>query len=96
MNELKKTNISIDFLTELHKKNRQTINTRKYLDKLREKNLNTFGNKCELCNETKNLEFHHITPALIGRGRGSYNRYNEVRKNPELFKLLCKKCHDSI
>lgn len=52
------------------------------------------GGKCELCDSTENLEFHHqFETKLKGRGRGLPNRASDIRKNPLSYLLLCRPCH---
>lgn len=52
------------------------------------------GNKCKVCESTSNLEFAHIKPTeLRFKGRGQTQRYYDIKRNPESYELLCKKCH---
>lgn len=65
-----------------------------WIRKIRNENLRKFGYKCFDCGR-KGTDFHHVevTP-LFGHDRGgSYYRAMDVRKNPDAYVLLCKKCH---
>jgi len=60
----------------------------------RQELIDQFGGKCQNCGGTENLELAHKEPTgLNGRGRGSWHRYYDVRKNPEKYWLACKDCH---
>lgn len=53
-----------------------------------------WGGRCEECGRTYDLEFAHIRPnGLKGEGRGSRQRYYNIRKNPQDYRLLCRLCH---
>lgn len=55
-----------------------------------------FGGKCEYCGNQQELDFVHIMPTkLSGRnGRGSAERYRDIKDNPQCYVLLCKKHHN--
>lgn len=41
-----------------------------------------------------NLQFAHTSPtSLNGMGRGKWNRLLDIKKHPECYILLCKRCH---
>lgn len=70
----------------------------KWYQKKRKELVAKFGGKCMCdnsnCNSSNNLEFaHKYTTGLSGRSRGSWNRLNDVRMNPEKYILLTKECH---
>lgn len=55
-----------------------------------------FGNICmhEGCDKTTKLQFaHKKTTSLNGRGRGSYQRYLDIKNNPMAYHLLCENHH---
>lgn len=40
------------------------------------------------------LHFAHTAPTgLRGRGRGQWDRYCDIRRNPDRYALLCVRCH---
>lgn len=56
------------------------------------------GGRCKLgldgCWETQGLEFAHVKETgLNGRGRGLPQRYNDIRKHPKSYLLVCRNCH---
>lgn len=60
-----------------------------------------FGGKCVMCGYGKTvpekLEFAHIKPTkLNGEGRGLNRHYNDIKKNPSHYVLVCKRCHRTI
>lgn len=70
--------------------NRQNTWIAKKMVELRESR----GNKCEVCGVTEGLEFAHVKEtSLKGRGRGRKERYYDIIKNPESYKLVCSNCH---
>jgi len=43
---------------------------------------------------TENLQFIHIEKTkVIGRGRGSWKRYYDVKNNPYSYRLVCEEHH---
>ena len=56
------------------------------------------GRQCLICETSFNLEFHHITPTLIGEGRGSTERLWELFDSfdKDNIVLLCRECHCKI
>ena len=53
-----------------------------------------FGNRCEFCGYTSELEFAHILPTgLMGMGRGKKKRYYNIVNHKPDYLLLCKDCH---
>lgn len=63
---------------------------KKALQKLRKER----GSKCEECGSTIALQFAHIKETeLKGGGRGRKERYYDIVKNPECYKLFCGYCH---
>ena len=50
---------------------------------------------CERCHTTKVARgFAHLAPTrLKGRGRGQMRRYQDIRRHPEAYALLCGTCH---
>lgn len=70
--------------------------TRKYLwlKGQRIRLLAKYGSKCWSCGTTDFLEFAHLRPTgLMGKGRGSYERYLDVKLNPTSYTVLCRYCH---
>ena len=54
----------------------------------------SFGNVCQNCGGSENLEFAHIRPnGFSGSGRGRKERYYNIKNNREDYRLLCKECH---
>jgi len=57
------------------------------------------GNKCEVCeaiegDPTNPIEFAHIAETDVsGQGRGQATRATDIRRNPEKYAYLCKRCH---
>ena len=50
------------------------------------------GGKCTWtdCDATEALEFAHVKPTeLKGRSRGRKERYYDIIKNPDSYRLLC-------
>lgn len=46
------------------------------------------------CARTDGLEFAHVAPAgLKGRGRGRAERYHDIKRNPDSYRLACVPCH---
>jgi hypothetical protein len=55
------------------------------------------GNRCEECQSPDNLEFAHVKETRLRfKGRGQTQRYYDIKKNPDSYKLLCKKCHRKL
>jgi hypothetical protein len=62
-----------------------------------------WGGKCQCigcascsggCGIATGLEFAHVRPTgLRGRGRGLPQRYHDVKRNPDAYRLLCDLCH---
>lgn len=64
-----------------------------------------FGGRCERCGANDSgvaywngprrpLEFAHVKPTgLCGQGRGLKNRFLDVLRNPDCYRLLCSRCH---
>jgi hypothetical protein len=62
--------------------------------KKRDEMIGRFGGCCEVCGSFEHLEFAHKRgTGLNGIGRGSWQRINDVVKNPDAYRLLCKPCH---
>lgn len=55
-----------------------------------------FGGKCKNCGSVENLQFAHIEETELSRkkGRGRKERFYDVLKNPEKYRLYCKECHE--
>lgn len=58
------------------------------------------GGRCEVIDRNKRcaaiveLEFAHIKETgLNGHGRGRADRYHDIKKNPDSYKLMCKRHH---
>ena len=52
------------------------------------------NDRCEICGSQSSLEFHHLRGTKVrGRGRGSWERLNDIRLNPDAYILLCDNCH---
>lgn len=61
-----------------------------YLERLKRKLLNYYGNKCCVCGSTENLEFAHKQPTkLSGIGRGKSKRLIDVKNNLDKYALTC-------
>lgn len=55
------------------------------------------GGKCEKCGSRRRLQFAHRAPTkLMGRGRGSRERYYDIKKHPAAYILVCRQCHISV
>lgn len=75
-----------------------------YVEKLAALRLK-WGGKCQDCGRRErygsyaghvqsNLQFSHVrATAIWGRGRGARERYLDVVRNPECYRLRCRKCH---
>ena len=62
--------------------------------KKRFEEIDSRGGKCEECGDDNDLEFAHIRPTgLNGKGRGYNERVLDVLRNPDAYRLLCKRCH---
>jgi predicted HNH restriction endonuclease len=55
-----------------------------------------FNYCCYFCKSEKNLECHHIVIQNTLRGRGSFNRLNDLMHNYNTIMLLCSNCHKNI
>ena len=56
-----------------------------------------FGGCCFFCYSEDHLEFAHIFPTKInGKGRGSFTRLQDVKKNQLSYLLLCHDCHNKF
>lgn len=55
-----------------------------------------FGGMCKKCGNKNDLQFAHVLPTkLCGKNsRGSQARYDDIRRYPLAYVLLCRKCHD--
>lgn len=63
------------------------------------------GGRCERCGSTECLEWAHVIPnrelgtfphcRVNGKrlGRGMPQRYHDIKRNPENYRLLCHACH---
>lgn len=52
------------------------------------------GGRCRACSATEGLEWAHRRPTgLAGMGRGSYERFMDIRDHPRRYVLLCRSCH---
>lgn len=70
---------------------------RRYIQRLKARLLEMFGNRCQDCGDTYNLQFAHVMPTgLDGPGRGMRKRLMDVYRNPLHYNLLCKDCHDEL
>ena len=70
-----------------------------WIVKKRAELIDSFGGKCDWpgCEETDDLEFAHVQEtALVGRGRGRHERYYDILKNPESYRLLCFTHHKKM
>jgi len=65
----------------------------KYRSKLRRRILGWFAFRCCSCHFTEKLEFAHRSQSFWGNGRGKTSRLVDVYNYPELYILLCHKCH---
>lgn len=66
---------------------------------LRQRLLVRFGEVCTAagCGSRHRLEFAHIAhTGLNGRGRGSRNRYYDILRHPECYRLLCRTHHRAL
>lgn len=53
------------------------------------------------CERVRRLEFAHVAPTPIvatykghaRRGRGRAERYHDIKKHPECYRLMCDGCH---
>lgn len=70
--------------TPKYKKNKLSYHFRK-----RNQALDLFGNKCEVCKDIENLQFHH----RIYVESHQQNVHLEVLRHPDRFVLLCRTCH---
>ena len=52
------------------------------------------GGKCDACETTKDLQFHHLV--YENKTGNEHNNELEVIKHPERFCLLCRKCHNVV
>ena len=55
-----------------------------------------FGEKCEQCGSTEDLQFAHRhghETGLNGSSRGSWYRFKDVALHPASYLLLCRSCH---
>jgi len=55
-----------------------------------------FGDSCEFCSSTIDLQFAHKhghDTGVSGSSRGSWYRLQDVLLHPLSFLLLCRKCH---
>ena len=55
-----------------------------------------FGEKCEKCGSTEDLQFAHRhghDTGLTGPSRGSWYRFKDVALHPVSYLLLCRRCH---
>ena len=60
----------------------------------RNKLIQQFGGKCNICSSKEQLEFAHIKPTeLSGPGRGTDERIRDIKSHPDCYFLLCKDCH---
>lgn len=56
-----------------------------------------FGGYCQTCKSKEDLEFAHIKATdLNGWGRGRKERYYDIKKNKDSYRLLCKSCHKEL
>jgi ERCC4-type nuclease len=55
-----------------------------------------FGGKCEKCGSIEKLQFAHIEETELSKkkGRGRKERFYDVLKNPEKYRLYCEECHE--
>lgn len=81
-----------------HKKNRE--NERKYELDIRNKALDLYGHKCELCGAIDHLEFHHLNLDGVEErkfysSKKLYRSLADGNKRSDL-QLLCRSCHHKI
>lgn len=71
-----------------------TNNANQLMPKMRLRLIELYKGRCKHCKADTNLEFAHRIPTqLQGWGRGRKERYYDIKKNPQSYMLLCKKCH---
>ena len=77
------------------------INQKKIYDKnIREKSLDLYGHKCELCGSVDFLEFHHLNldgeeERKVYSSKNLYKSLSDGNKRNDL-QLLCRSCHHRI
>ena len=73
---------------------KERLEQRHYLDRLRRSLRRAFGNFCWLCGSRRRLQFAHLHPnGLHGPGRGQKNRLLDIARHPFNYLLLCVRCH---
>lgn len=88
----------LSYKREYHKKNRE--NERKYVLDMRNKALDLYGHKCELCGVIDHLEFHHLNldgveERKVYSSKKLYKSLADGNKRSDL-RLLCRSCHHKI
>lgn len=72
---------------------------RRWLRDARKRLRTRFGGVCSVCGRGQlwRLEFGHVrATSLNGRERGSQERYYDVVRNPDAYRLFCRPCHLSF
>lgn len=73
----------------------------KWIAKKRAEEVARRGGCCQVCGNStyEELEFAHVRETPLsgtGAGRGSYNRWKDIRDHPECYRLMCYLCHESF
>ena len=91
-----------EYRDRYNKEHRQyRINQKKIYNKnVREKALDLYGHKCELCGSVDHLEFHHLNfdgeeERKVYSGKNLYKSLSDGNKRNDL-QLLCRSCHHKI
>jgi len=73
-----------------------TTRQNKRLPIRRQELIQRFGGKCKNCGSTEKLQFAHIEKTKLSgsKGRGTKERFYDVLKNPEKYRLYCEGCHE--
>ena len=92
----------LSYKREYHKKNRDKLLPQKkeYDSNIRNKALDLYGHKCELCGSVDFLEFHHLNLDGVEERKV----YSDKKLNKSLadgnkrsdLQLLCRSCHHRI
>lgn len=69
----------------------------KWIKRKRQQLVADRGGECEECGSKEKMEFAHLgETGLYGAGRGRKERYYDVIRNPDKYKLLCQRCHKRL